>query len=135
MSETPTHYQGDGIITCADAMASMMSRAEDGHMLAATEYYWWGCAFKYVWRWPYKGGAEDVEKAIDCLQKLLDEERGCAVSIDAKPKAEPRESIQCTVCVHCRRDGVTLFCDAFDDMRCSMAHGSKVCREKAEKVE
>ena len=72
MSETPTHYQGDGTITCADAMASMMHDT----CLSGMEAYWWGCAMKYVWRWPHKNGAEDIEKAIDCLQKLLAEEAG-----------------------------------------------------------
>lgn len=134
MSETPLHYIGDGTTTCADAIASMMFGVRGRDMLA-TEAYWWGCAFKYIWRWPYKNGAEDVEKAIDCLQKLLDEERGCAVSIDAKLKAEPRDSIQCTECAHCRQDGVTLFCDCFDDMRCSMAHGTEVCKVHAKKEE
>lgn len=34
--------------------------------------YWWGCAAKYVWRWPYKGAtpserARGLRKAVECL--------------------------------------------------------------------
>lgn len=112
MSETPAHYRGDGKTTCADAMASMMHDT----CLSGMGAYWWGCTMKYVWRWPHKGGAEDIEKAIDCLQKLLVEEVGCNVSI------------QCTECVHCRVDGVSLVCDCFDSgVPCSMAHGTNTC--------
>ena len=34
--------------------------------------YWWGCAFKYLWRWPYKGVREDLEKAKACIDYLLE---------------------------------------------------------------
>lgn len=65
---TPEHYKGDGAISCADALRSMFTPIEDG--LSAMQVYWLGCAFKYVWRWPLKNGVEDLDKAIDCLQKL-----------------------------------------------------------------
>lgn len=57
----PSHYAGSGI-ECKEAMRSMM-----GEDMAN---YWWGCAFKYVWRWPHKNGVQDIDKAIECLTEL-----------------------------------------------------------------
>lgn len=65
----PAHYAGDGKTTCMEAMKSMMGAADVG----PAEAYWWGCALKYVWRWPHKNGAEDIRKAIRCLEILLEE--------------------------------------------------------------
>lgn len=129
MSDTPKHYEGDGDITCADAMESMMVPPVDGYGLSPMGYYWWGCALKYVWRWPHKGGKKDIEKAIDCLTRLLPEEGGVEI-----PHPEPRASIQCTECVHCRVGEATMFCDAFEDKRCSEARGTSVCVLSAEYV-
>lgn len=38
--------------------------------------YFVGCITKYVERYPYKGGVQDLEKAQHFLQKLLELERG-----------------------------------------------------------
>ena len=65
---SPPHYMGDGKITCKDAMDSMM---HNFHHRGVTGY-WWGCAFKYLWRWPYKGVREDLEKAKACIDYLLE---------------------------------------------------------------
>lgn len=67
----PVHYRGDGSITCMDAIASMMAPEEAAILVTPNEAYWWGCAFKYVWRWPLKNGTKDIEKAIQCLQYIL----------------------------------------------------------------
>ena len=68
--EHPAHYAGTGI-ECMDAMASMMGAvASDVPPIAA---YWWGNAFKYLWRWRKKNGREDLEKARQCIAYLLDE--------------------------------------------------------------
>lgn len=68
--EHPAHYAGTGI-ECMDAMASMMGAvAGDVPPIAA---YWWGNAFKYLWRWRKKNGREDLEKARQCIAYLLDE--------------------------------------------------------------
>ena len=64
----PMHYVGNGRISCMDAMKSMMSKAT----IMPSQAYWWGCAFKYIWRWPFKNGSQDVRKAIQCLEYLLD---------------------------------------------------------------
>lgn len=69
----PFHYEGDGLITCMDAMKSMMHCIEASGVVS----YWWGCAFKYLWRWYNKNGIEDLKKAkqcIDYLIKILEEE-------------------------------------------------------------
>lgn len=71
---TPNHYMGDGSITCEDAMRSMTANA-DG--VSPMEAKWWTDAFKYLWRWPYKGQAvSDLQKARDCIDKLLAEMGG-----------------------------------------------------------
>lgn len=68
-SETfPPHYMGDGKITCKDAMDSMMY----GLHCKGAITYWWGCALKYIWRWPYKGVREDLEKARACIDYLIE---------------------------------------------------------------
>lgn len=65
---SPPHYMGNGDITCKDAMESMM---HNFHHMGVTGY-WWGCALKYIWRWPYKGVREDLEKAQACIDYLLE---------------------------------------------------------------
>lgn len=64
----PPHYMGDGSIEMMDAMRSMMSNAD----VRPIQAYWWGNAFKYLWRWPLKNGRQDIEKAIRCLEYLLE---------------------------------------------------------------
>ena len=41
--------------------------------VTAKQAYWWGCAFKYLWRWPLKNGVEDLRKAEECLSLLIAE--------------------------------------------------------------
>lgn len=77
----PERYGGEA---CALSLAEMMGR---GHALGHGKprehardfnippiaYFWWGCAFKYLWRWTVKGGADDLKKCEDCVKRL----RGC----------------------------------------------------------
>lgn len=72
--EHPGHYAGDGQIECMDAMRSMMSG--DQFALPAFAAYWWGCIFKYLWRWRRKNGVEDLKKARQCIDYLIDEIEG-----------------------------------------------------------
>jgi hypothetical protein len=67
--KAPAHYAGDGAITCKDALASMFCGADHDNV-TPLGFYWWGCAFKYLWRWNRKNGAQDIEKAIECLHEL-----------------------------------------------------------------
>lgn len=67
----PKHYLGDGQVTAERAIASMLAPAEGTvpHRIA----YWWACAFKYLWRWPFKGQAKsDLAKCTDCIRRLDD---------------------------------------------------------------
>lgn len=66
---TPAHYKGDGYVTCSRAMESANAQ---GHILEPSRmaFYWWACAFKYVWRmWSKEDPRRDAKKAIDCLEK------------------------------------------------------------------
>lgn len=72
--EHPDHYVGDGQIECMDAMRSMMSG--DQYALPAQSAYWWGCAFKYLWRWRRKNGVQDLEKCKQCIDYLIAETEG-----------------------------------------------------------
>lgn len=65
----PRHYAGNGDITCKDALKSMMSPLTISPNLA----YWYGCAFKYLWRVFLKGDpVKDLMKARQCIDEMLD---------------------------------------------------------------
>lgn len=69
----PAHYDGRYGIECKDAMASMVDRLIDRKSMmhiAPSMAYWWGCAFKYLWRFPYKNGVQDIDKCIECLENI-----------------------------------------------------------------
>ena len=72
----PDHYAGAGI-ECKEAMQSMMDaviRAKSERpVMHPTAFFWWGCAFKYIWRWPLKNGEQDLKKCRQCLDYLIDE--------------------------------------------------------------
>lgn len=73
IQRTPDHYRGDGFVTCRRAMESAASQekvVEPSRMA----FYWWACAFKYVWRmWSKAEPEADMRKAIDCLRKCMKE--------------------------------------------------------------
>lgn len=61
----PQHYEGYlEDVDCGIALKSMMGN---------TKNYWWGCALKYIWRWPQKSGVEDLKKAKECIDRLIEE--------------------------------------------------------------
>lgn len=62
----PGHYTKGGI-ECIDAIKA----ATEG--LTGMEAVCTGNAIKYLWRWKWKNGAEDIRKAIWYLQRLLGE--------------------------------------------------------------
>ena len=67
MVNHPPHYNKNGIETI-DAIESV---TEEGF-----EYYLQGNILKYLWRYRYKNGAEDLRKArwyLDKLIKIIDE--------------------------------------------------------------
>lgn len=72
LKTVPEHYRGDGFITCDMALAAMLSRATQMAMPPMV-IFWWANAFKYIWRWAYKGnGVADLNKAIDCIERVSD---------------------------------------------------------------
>ena len=64
MVNHPPHYNKAGI-ECIDAIKAM---TDDGF-----EYYLQGNIMKYLWRYRYKNGAEDLKKAQWYLNELIDE--------------------------------------------------------------
>lgn len=63
----PSHYERGGM-RCDEVMAAMLTPEQQVG-------YWYGCALKYIWRWPAKhddpaGKIEDIEKAIECLKRM-----------------------------------------------------------------
>ncbi len=63
MVNHPPHYNKAGI-ECIDAIKAM---TDDGF-----EYYLQGNIMKYLWRYRYKNGAEDLKKAQWYLTLLID---------------------------------------------------------------
>lgn len=66
----PKYYDGDGKITCRDAMRSMQAQSTG---LSNIAIYFWGNAFKYLWRWAYKNGVEDLKKCKTCIDYIIEE--------------------------------------------------------------
>lgn len=61
----PEHYNQDDGIECIDALKAALG---DGF-----EYYLQGNVFKYLWRFRYKNGIEDLDKAAWYLDRLRKE--------------------------------------------------------------
>lgn len=64
----PAHYTSGGI-EAKDALKAAMA----GSGLSPMASYWWGCAFKYLWRWTRKNGLEDLRKCRQCIDFLIEE--------------------------------------------------------------
>lgn len=64
----PAHYTSGGI-EAKDALKAAMSGSE----LSPMASYWRGCAFKYLWRFERKNGAEDLHKCRQCIDFLIEE--------------------------------------------------------------
>lgn len=63
MVNHPPHYNKSGI-ECIDAIKAM---TEDGF-----QFYLQGNIMKYLWRYRYKNGVEDLNKAQWYLKKLIE---------------------------------------------------------------
>ena len=68
MINNPAHYNKSGI-ECIDAISAATG---DGF-----EYYLQGNILKYLWRYRYKNGSEDLKKAQWYLNNLIKEVEGC----------------------------------------------------------
>lgn len=75
---SPSHYTGE--IECKDAMRAMMGPSYcvqpctdiGTRNIPPIGFYWWGCAFKYLWRWSQKGGLNDLRKCRQCIDFLIE---------------------------------------------------------------
>ena len=63
----PSHYTQGGI-ECIDAINAAVTG------LNAFEGYCIGNIIKYIWRWKFKNGVEDLKKARWYLNKLIGDE-------------------------------------------------------------
>ncbi len=63
MVNSPPHYNQQGV-ECIDAIHAA---TDDGF-----EYYLQGNIMKYVWRYRYKNGKQDLQKAAWYLEKLIE---------------------------------------------------------------
>lgn len=71
--DDPDRYAGDGEVTCDRAAESMHAGwARAGRSPHYTTSYWVTNALKYLWRFPLKGGVEDLRKAEDCISRAID---------------------------------------------------------------
>ncbi|MAJ43717.1 MAG: hypothetical protein CBC83_02270 [Flavobacteriales bacterium TMED123] len=69
----PEHYNQAGI-ECIDAMKAMTKGIPKcRENITAHQSYCWQNCFKYLWRWPYKNGIEDLKKARWYLDRLIQE--------------------------------------------------------------
>lgn len=67
MVNNPAHYNKAGI-ECVDAIAAATGEG--------FEYYLQGNILKYLWRYRYKNGSEDLKKAQWYLNRLISEVEG-----------------------------------------------------------
>lgn len=67
MVNNPPHYNASGI-ECIDAISAALG---EGY-----EFYLQGNIMKYLWRYRYKNGMQDLEKAHWYLDKLMTEVEG-----------------------------------------------------------
>jgi hypothetical protein len=60
----PSHYKQGGI-ECIEAIKAVTGEGFIGYV--------WGNVLKYLWRWPKKGGVDDLKKARWYLDRLIKE--------------------------------------------------------------
>ena len=63
MVNHPPHYNQAGI----EALDAILAATNEG-----SEYYLQGNIIKYIWRYRYKNGVEDLEKALFYLKRLIE---------------------------------------------------------------
>ena len=139
----PSHYTGGGI-ECKDAMAAMMGThyclqpcANGGKSknLTPISFYWWACAFKYLWRWDKKNGVQDLEKCKQCIDFLIDavEEKtttetddlgtGCKLCYNLSELHD----CDCFTCSHCGASFQVEQIEYDDDLFCSIESAIDEC--------
>ncbi len=66
MVNSPPHYNQAGV----ECIEAIRAATDEGY-----EYYLQGNIIKYLWRYRYKNGVEDLEKAQWYLTKLIEERK------------------------------------------------------------
>ncbi len=69
MVNRPPHYTA-GKVECIDAIESATNRLQGLEAVCTANI------IKYVWRWKFKNGVEDLQKAEWYLQKLIEKVKG-----------------------------------------------------------
>lgn len=74
----PPHYNASSL-ECIDAMKEMavgiLNHNKSNKAVVIPDphqSYCWQTVFKYIWRWPYKNGLEDLKKARWYLDRLIE---------------------------------------------------------------
>ena len=69
---SPIHYAGKYGVEAKEAMRNMANRPLGDAVVPMTPMtvFWWCAAFKYLWRFPFKNGHQDVLKCKECLSNL-----------------------------------------------------------------
>ena len=75
----PSHYTQGGI-ECIDALEAATTGLEGIEAVCTAN------AIKYLWRWKYKNGVEDINKAIWYLEKLRSKVEKEDADISYEPK-------------------------------------------------
>ena len=73
MVNSPPHYNKYGV----ECIEAIQSATGEGY-----EYYLQGNIMKYLWRYRYKNGVQDLEKAQWYLNKLIEVKKGSKDSTD-----------------------------------------------------
>ena len=73
MVNSPPHYNKYGV----ECIEAIQSATGEGY-----EYYLQGNIMKYLWRYRYKNGVQDLEKAQWYLNKLIEVKKGDTTSPD-----------------------------------------------------
>lgn len=67
----PDHYAGDGIISCDRAIESMVYGIEFEGSSGNVLCHKWQTAVEYLWRWPRKGGVDDLRKCRHIIDQMI----------------------------------------------------------------
>lgn len=71
---SPEHYQRGGL-ECKQVQKAML----EGMLVPAYVAHCWGTVLKYIWRWPAKGGVQDLEKAREYLDEMIAEAKAAGM--------------------------------------------------------
>ena len=71
----PQHYAGAYGVEAKEALRNMADRplAQAKVPMPPSAVFWWCAAMKYLWRFPFKNGLQDVAKCHECL-RLMEED-------------------------------------------------------------